>query len=45
MNRGEGVLVYIAGLPTEFPTEHRIIFFWAVALNSVGILLKFALKF
>ena len=27
------------------PTEHRIIFFWVVALNSVGIFLNFELKF
>jgi len=36
-----GCRFYIIGLPTE----HRIIFFWAVALNFIGILLKFALKF
>jgi hypothetical protein len=44
INRGGGRF-YTVILPTEFPTDHRIIFFWVVALNSVGIVLNFALKF
>jgi hypothetical protein len=34
MNHGGGV--YTTTFPTELPTEHRIIFFWAVALHSFG---------
>jgi len=45
----EGVRFYTAVLPTELPTELKIIFFRAVALNSVGnfcrYFLNFALKF
>jgi hypothetical protein len=45
----EGGRFYTTGLPTELLTENRIIFFFAVALNPVGIfvgiVLKFALKF
>jgi hypothetical protein len=30
---------------TILPTDYKIIIFWAVALNFVGIFLNFALKF
>jgi hypothetical protein len=49
MNRGGGGQFYTVILPTKLPTEHRIIFFWAVALNSIGnfhwYFLNFAVKF
>jgi hypothetical protein len=40
---------YTVFLPMELPKEKKLIFFWAVELNSVGnfrrYFLKFALKF
>jgi hypothetical protein len=45
MNHGGGGRFYTAGLPTELPTENRIIFFLAVALNPVGIFIGIVLKF
>jgi hypothetical protein len=36
MNSGGGCRLYTAGLPMAFSTENGIIFFWAVALNSIG---------
>jgi len=40
-----GVRFYTAFLLTDFSMELKIIFSWAVALNSVGIFLNFAIKF
>jgi len=43
MNHGGGV--YTTIFPMELPTENRIIFFWAVALNSVSNFHRYLIDF
>jgi len=43
MNHGGGVYTVI--FSTELPTENRIIFFWAVALNSIGNFSRYLIDF
>jgi hypothetical protein len=44
MNQGGGEF-YTTIFPTELPMENRIIFFWAVALNSVSNFRRYLIDF